>query len=206
VPRRLLTTLLGVAVAALVVLGGPLPAHAVLPHKKAPACPEVSLRHSSKAAMAVFSGTVSDVQKAPRTDGLAGAIYTQAVTVDLVYAGKITTETVQVQTDRNKAACSLGALTVGTEYMFFVTGAGQPWVADGTSGTREATPDVVAKVTDLRGTGKPPIEPTPETASFTPADTSDPQAFSRLAAPGGALVLVGLLGLLVVRGVSRRTT
>jgi len=203
--RRLLTTLLGAAVAAVLVLGTS-PAHAVRPAKRAPACPPVSVRDGTKAAKAVFSGTVTDVQRGVRTDGQPGAVYTQAVTVDLVYQGHIDTETVQVQTDRNKAACSLGALTVNTEYMFFVGGTGQPWVADGTSGTRPSNDTVVAQVERLLGQGSPPIAPTPETAKFTAVDTSEPQSFTRLAAPGGALVLIGLLGLLVVRGVSRRTT
>jgi hypothetical protein len=203
--RRLLTTAIGAALAALVVLGTGLPAHAAKPAASAPACPPVTVKDSTKAAMAVFSGTVTDVQRSDRTDGQPGAIYTQTVTVDLVYQGKISTETVQVQTDRNKVACSLGALAVNSEYMFFVTGTGEPWVAGGTSGTRLSNDTVVAQVVRLLGEGSPPIKPTPETAEFTPVDTSEPQSFSRLAAPGGALVLVGLLGLLVVRGVSRRS-
>jgi hypothetical protein len=203
--RRQLRTLLGVALAALVVLGAGVPAHAAKPAKRAPACPPVTVRDSTKAAMAVFSGTVTDVQRSERTDGQPGALYDQAVTVDLVYQGKIETETVTVQTDRNKVACSLGALAVGSEYMFFVTGSGDPWVAGGTSGTRLSNETVVGQVTRLLGEGKPTSVAPPEPAKFTPADTSEPQAFSRLAAPGGALVLVGLLGLLVVRGVSRRT-
>jgi hypothetical protein len=204
--RHRLAVLLGAAVATLAVLGGGVPAHAAKPAKRAPACPPVTVRDSTKAAMAVFSGTVTDVQRSDRTDGQPGAIYTQTVTVDLVYQGHIDTETVQVQTDRNRVACSLGALTVNTEYMFFATGTGQPWVASGTSGTRPSSDTVVAQVERLLGQGVPPIAPTPETAEFTPLDTSEPPSVTRLAAPGAALVLIGLLGLLVVRGVSRRTT
>ena len=203
--RRSLTTLLGALLVALVVLGAAVPAHAAKRHELVPACPPVTVRDSSKAAMAVFSGVVTDVQRSARTDGQPGAIYTQTVTVDLVYQGKISTETVSVQTDRNRFACSLGALAVNTEYMFFVTGTGQPWVASGTSGTRVSSETVVAQVVRLLGDGVGPIKPPPETAVFTPVDTSEPQSLSRSAAPGAALVLVGLLGLVVVRGVSRRT-
>ena len=203
--RRLLTTVLGALLAALVVLGTAVPAHAAKPHKKAPDCPPVTVRDSSKGAMAVFSGVVTDVQRADRTDGQPGAIYTHTVTVDMVYQGSITTETVSVQTDRNRTACSLGGLATNVEYMFFVTGSGEPWVAGGDSGTRVSSETVVSQVERLLGEGKPPIAPTPETAVFTPVDTGEPQSFSRSAAPGAALVLVGLLGLVVVRGVSRRS-
>jgi hypothetical protein len=202
--KRLLTTLLGALLAAFVVLGCGTPADAAKPSKRAPVCPAVSVRHSTKAAMAVFSGVVNDVQRGPRTDGLPGALYTQTVTVDQVYQGQVTTETVTVQTDRNRTGCSLGALTPDTEYMFFVTGTGDPWVAGGTSGTRPNSDTVVTQVVQLLGPGSPPIAPAPETAKFTAVDTSEPRSFSRVAAPGAALALVGLLGLLVVRGVSRR--
>jgi hypothetical protein len=203
--RRLLTTLLGALAAALVVLGAGAPADAAHKPGRAPDCPAVTVKDSTKAAMAVFSGTVTEVEKQPRTDGQPGAIYLQTVTVDLVYQGKISTETVQVQTDRNRLACSLGALAVNTDYMFFVTGSGDPWLASGTSGTRASSDTVIAQVERLLGEGQPPIEPAPERAVFTPVDTSEPQSLSRAAAPGAALVLVGILGLLVVRGVSRRS-
>ena len=200
--RRLLTTFLGAVAVALLVAT---PAHAAAKPARVPVCPPITVEESAKAATAIFNGTVSEVAKQPRTDGAPGAIYLQTVTVDSVYRGEITTETVQVQTDRNRADCSLGALQVGREYMFFVSGTGQPWVADGTSGTRIQNDKVLTEITELLGQGEPPIEPTPETAVFTPVDTSEPQSFSRAAAPGAALVLVGLLGLVVVRGVSRRT-
>jgi hypothetical protein len=201
--RPLLTTLLGGLLAALVVLGAGVPAQAAKAHPKTPLCPPVTVRDSTKGAMAVFSGVVNDVERIARTDGQPGAVYNQTVTVDLVYQGKIRTETVTVQTDRNLAACSLGALTKDAEYMFFATGNGEPWVAGGTSGTRLVDDALEAQVVRLLGEGAPPIQPTPETAVLTPVDTSKPQSLSRAAAPGAALVLVGLLGLLVVRGVSR---
>jgi hypothetical protein len=203
--RRLLTTLLGAALAALVVVGAGVPAHAAKPPRKQPVCPDISVEDSAKAATAVFSGMVSDQVKKPRTDGLPGALYLQTVTVTLVYRGAIDTETVQVQTDRARGACSLGALELNRDYMFFVSGTGDPWMASGTSGTRPENQKVDAQVTELLGAGQPPVAPPPETAEFTPVDTDEPQSLSRLAAPGGALILVGLLGLLVVRGVSRRT-
>jgi hypothetical protein len=202
--NRFVSTVLGAGLAALVVLAGGAPAHAAEPHDKAPVCPKVTVRQSTSAAMAVFSGVVSDVQKSPRTDGLPGAIYTQTVTVDLVYQGKVSTETVTVQTDRDRTGCSLGALVKDTEYMFFVTGNGDPWVATGISGTRPSTEAVVEHVTRLLGEGAPPIEPAPESATFTPVDTSEPQSLARAAAPGAALVVVGLLGLAVVGFVRSR--
>jgi hypothetical protein len=198
---RLVRTLLAALVAALacVLVPSSAPASA-LP----PACPFVSIAESTSGARAVFSGTVTAVEPQDRTDGAVGAIYVQTVTVDRVYTGKVDTENVVVQTDRNRDACSLGQLASGTEYMFFVTGNGDPWVASGTSGTRALDDKVLTGVQRLLGPGSPAVEPAPEEATYTAVDTSDPQAFSRAAAPGAALVIVGLLGLAVVRAVAWR--
>jgi hypothetical protein len=164
----------------------------------------MGVEDSTKSAMAVFTGTVTGVERGPRTDGQPGAVYTHTVTVSRVYQGDVATETVQVQTDRNRAGCSLGELATDREYMFFVSGDGMPWLASGSSGTRRANTNVVAAVEGLLGEGKPPVEPAPEHAVFTPAGVAEPQSLSRSAAPGAAMVLVGLLGLLLVRGLSRR--
>ena len=202
--RRLLTLASAGIVVVLSVLAVGLPAHAVATSGQAPDCLPVTVEESTKSARAVFSGTVTDVVKQERTDGQAGAFYQQTVTVDLVYQGKIDTEVVMVQTDRNLAQCSLGQLVTGSEYMFFVTGTGDPWYASGGSGTRVSDPTVVTEVEGVLGQGKPPVEPAPEKAVFTPVETSAPQSLSRSAAPGAALVLIGLLGLLLVRGLARR--
>jgi hypothetical protein len=210
VPHRLLTTvptaLLGALLAALVVLGTVPAAQAAAKPHRAPDC-KPSVEHSAKAATAVFSGTVTaDPVRQPRPDGRRGAIYLQTVTVTKVYRGNFTTQTVQVQTDRNRdAPCNLGALQSGRDYMFFVSGSGQPWVAASKSGTRAQNDKVVGQVTDLLGEGRPPIEPPKEHAVFKPADTTEPQSLSRAAAPGAALVIIGLLGLVVVRAISRRS-
>jgi len=205
VPRRLLTTVLGGLVVLLSVLAGGIPADAAAAPGKVPDCPPVTVKDSTKHAMAVFSGTVTAVERQERTDGLPGAIYVQTVTVDLVYQGRIGTESVQVQTDRNRDECSLGELATDTEYMFFVTGTGAPWVASGGSGTRTSSETVVIQVERLLGEGQPPVQPAPETAEFSAVDTTEPQTLSRAAAPGAALILVGLLGLLLVRGLTRRS-
>ena len=202
--RRLLTLALGAVVVALSVLATAAPAPAAAQHDAVPDCPPVTVEESTKDARAVFSGIVTDVVKQDRTDGQPGALYQQTVTVDLVYQGKIDTEIVMVQTDRNLAQCSLGQLVTGSEYMFFVTGTGDPWYAAGDSGTRVSDPTVVTEVEAVLGQGTPPVEPAPEKAVFTPVETSEPQSLSRSAAPGAALVLIGLLGLLLVRGLARR--
>ena len=201
--RRLLTIALGVVVVALSVPAMGLPAAAVARSGAAPECLPVTVENSTKNARAVFSGIVTAVDRQERTDGQPGAIYEQTVTVDLVYQGNIDTETVQVQTDRSHVECSLGELVTGVEYMFFVTGT--PWFASGVSGTRPSDATVVAEVEAVLGQGQPPVQPAPEKAVFTPVDTGEPDSLSRSAAPGAALVLIGLLGLLLVRGLARRS-
>lgn len=200
---RVLAGLVSAMLAVLITLAAGTPAVAD-PLQQAPGCPPVSIRASTKAAMAVFTGVVTEVQRSPRTDGVPGAIYDHTVTVDLVYQGRITTETVTVRTERDRTGCSLGALAQDAEYVFFVTGNGDPWEASGMSGTRPRTDQVVEKVASLLGEGAPPIEPAPETAVFTSLGAGEPQPFSRAAAPGAVLVVVGLLGLAVLRFLRRR--
>ena len=133
-----------------------------------------------------------------------GSYFLHDVTVTQVYKGEIDTETVQVRSEKVRKECSLGELDPGVEYMFFVVSAGDPWIAASGGGTTVADAELVDKVVRLLGDGRDPVPPPPETAEFTPVDTDDPTTLSRAAAPGLALVLIGLLGLIVVRGLGRR--
>ena len=167
-------------------------------------CPFISVADSSKAAMAVFTGEVTAAVKEEKPAGEPGAYFLHDVTVTRVYQGEIDTEAVQVRTEKVPKACSLGELEVGTDYMFFVVSSGDPWIAESGGGTVPADADVVAKVEKLLGEGRDPVPPVPESAEFTPVETGEPATLSRAAAPGVALVLIGLLGLVVVRGLGRR--
>ena len=60
------------------------------------------------------------------------------------------------------------------------------------------------KVEAALGAGESIDPPAPPAPTMTKVEGADPAAVSRLAAPGGALVLVGFLGLLVVGRLARR--
>lgn len=167
-------------------------------------CPFISVADSTKAAMAVFTGTVTASTREEKPAGEAGAYFLQDVTVSRVYQGEIDSESVQVRTEKVPKACSLGQLEVGTDYVFFVVSSGDPWIAESTGGTVVSDPEVVAKVERIHGEGRDPVPPPPESAEFTKVETGEPTTLARAAAPGLALVLIGLLGLVVVRGVGRR--
>ena len=167
-------------------------------------CTFISVADSSKAARAVFSGEVTDVTEEAKPVGERGSTYLHDVTVTRVYQGEVNTEAVQVRSDKTPKQCSLGELEVGTEYMFFVVSSGDPWVAVSGAGTAVADVGLVDKVVRVLGKGRVPIEPPKPSAEFTPVNTADPTTLSRAVAPGLALVLMGLLGLVVVRGFSRR--
>jgi hypothetical protein len=55
-----------------------------------------------------------------------------------------------------------------------------------------------AAVEELLGEGKAVEPPPPPTAQRTRVEESGPASFARLAAPGAAAIIVGVLGLVVV--------
>jgi hypothetical protein len=161
---------------------------------------------AAEAADAVFTGVVTAVQRTSRGPG--DADFTNTVLVDRVYKGLIAQESVPVLTHsgtRNQPG--LGGLERDERYLFFVRASTDALSAGGCSGTDVAVSDRITRVERLLGEGRPAVrpEPTPPPeATFDRVAESEPADFTRSAAPGLALVLIGLLGLVVVRRLGRR--
>ncbi len=158
----------------------------------------------ARGANGIFTGTVTGSTSAPREDGANGEVFTHQVEVGLVYKGDVRDEVVEVQTLSGNA-CDLAQLPTGTPYVFFVGVADGVLTADGCGGTQRKRANLVTELETLYGEGQPPRQERPEeTAVIEKVGVADPVTFSRAAAPGAALVLVGLLGLVLVRRLARR--
>lgn len=202
--RRLL--LAALAVGSFVVIGA-------APAQAACTCPQVTLMDSIKAADAVFTGTVGQVTVTAPPGRTASSAITNIVAVDRVYKGTVDAPDQVVRTTpRTQATCGLGQLGTGSRYVFIVEAAAAgdteaQWVDEGCSGTRLETDALVTQVRGVLGAGEPAVEPPPPPAAvLTDVDTSEPTTFGRAAAPGAALVLIGLLGLVLVRRLNARRT
>lgn len=142
----------------------------------------------------VFTATVD------KRTGQGGTVVYD-VTVDRVFKGDLDTVEASVSTPAAARACGLPDLRTDTEYVFFTTGADLETTS--TSGTAQATDARVGRVERLLGPGRSvaPVEPADATFERVGGERT---SFERVAAPGAALVIVGLLGLLLVAGLGRR--
>jgi hypothetical protein len=158
---------------------------------------------AAAAADAVFVGVITQVQRTGR--GANGVVFTSTVQVDRVYKGGIDQASVEVLTSSNgRNRPGLGALEQGQRYLFFAQSGTDTLSAGGCSGTRVATSDQVTQLVELLGEGRPAVPPPAPETTFERVAESDPATFTRTAAPGLALVLIGLLGLVVVRRLGRQ--
>ena len=193
---RLLPRLFSALVLACVgVVLAQVPSHAVC------RCVQSDVRTDIKSADAVFSGVLVD------SSGTAGGsksdFATYQVEADTLYKGNVRTAAVDVRSRNDD--CALGDLEADKRYVFFVTEQGTDLRADQCGGTATSSGTLVRQVEQVVGEGTPlgrsdqPDEPV--TVEFTKVSDAEPDSLTRVAAPGFALVLVGLLGLLVVRRV-----
>ena len=158
-------------------------------------CKQAGLEKQVAKADLVFIGTVDRVEA-------QGNGFLYDITASRTYQGAPERET-QVLSAGGRDACGLGELGVGTGYLFFATGTETPYAADACGGTGVANPTKVDKVESLLGAGTAVEPPPPPTAQRTLVEDAAPAGFARAAAPGAAAVLIGLLGLLVVRRLAR---
>jgi len=153
-------------------------------------------RPAPAAAMAkatvVFTGVVTSSTP-------SDAWFVSTVRVDHIYKGEVTTSEVRVKT--GTGGCGLGQLAADERYVVMAAPDGDSWLAGPKSGTAVATDALLARVQAVLGPGVDPVAPTPAPTSptYTLVGDETPPEFLRAAAPGLALALVGLLGLLAVR-------
>jgi hypothetical protein len=159
-------------------------------------CRQGDLERQVQRADVVFIGTIDAVDA-------QGDDHTYDITASRAYQGTPERST-RVASAGGRNACGLGELGVGTTYVFLATGTEAPYAADSCGGTSVANPTKVEKIEALLGEGTSVEPPPPPEAVLTKVEDSAPAGFARTAAPGAAAVLLGLLGLVVVRRLARR--
>jgi hypothetical protein len=165
-------------------------------------CPDLGgTPAQAKRASDVFTGTLGDHHR-HRVHGKKLAVWT--VDVDRVYKGSISDASVEVTAPPTAMSCGITG-DHGDSYVFFAQHDGDRLTVARGDGTAPATKKLVAKVEDLLGDGRSATPPEPIEATFTLV-AGDPADFQRVAAPGAALVIVGLLGLALASWRGRRRT
>ena len=164
-------------------------------------CKDLTLPQEVNNASGVFSGTVT-MASGPTTSGKR-QMMSYDVKVDRVYKGDISSPQVTVKSDASEAACGLTGITADNRYLFFVRANGSNLLANSCGGTGPATSARTQRIVALLGAGSTPIPPTPADPVFTPVADAEPLSLTRLAAPGAAMVLVGLLGWMILGALGR---
>lgn len=169
------------------------------PAQAACSCGSVSsIQSDARDADVVFTGVLVKQES-------GGKLTTYTLDVERIYRGRVADTPVEVVSARRSGGgCGLGRLDVDSAYVVFASRASTGLSSGECAGTEKATPSYVAEVERVLGPGnelpKPPdTGTTPPAPEYTRVENADPPKFTRLAAPGGAMVLVGLLGLILFR-------
>lgn len=174
-------------VASVGVLIGAAPAQAC-------SCESADLRKLTKSADIVHVGVVQSSSTSE-----AGSEQFQ-VLAQRLFKGELDSARVTV-TNPVGGACALGPIGKGERWLFLTGPDHTTTLCDGTRRLRQRDLERVQKIL---GVGERLPAPDPEKAVLTPVETDPPEEFTRLAAPGAAAVLLGLLGLVVVGRLNRR--
>jgi hypothetical protein len=191
-------------------------ASVVLTQMPAHACKCVSsdITQDARRADAVFTGTVISVQKPPNDKapegetppegdkGSATGVTTIMVEAERSWEGHVPAQ-VELTTAASSAACGVEDLEADKKYLFFAQSDNAKLTIDSCGGTSLFTAELGASITRLLGEGRDPGA-ADKPAEVPAADReviadSAPAGFTKIAAPGGALAVVGVLGLLVLR-------
>jgi hypothetical protein len=184
--------------AALVAAAGPATAAPAAPSHK---CKQHTLNQETKKANVVFRGAVDKVGHAHGKGTQRTRVY--RVTADRVYQGSLVTDKVRVTAEVG-VKCPPPKLSENKRYIFFVIEDGSRLVS--TSATARATHHLTDKVVAKLGNGAQPHSTPPAKPAFSKVANAAPPRLSRLLAPGAAVVVLSLLGLVVIGRLGRRTT
>ena len=154
-------------------------------------CQVPSVAQASRQADVVFTGLMLGEQRDRQQADLA-------FEVDRIYKGEVQSDTVDVASPTDD--CGL-RLVEDQSYLVFAVDGRNGLVSEECDGTVRARSREVAGVEKALGPGEPYRAPVPEPVepTYTRVVESDPPDFTRVAAPGAAMALVGLLGWFVVR-------